>query len=50
MSPKEKEFVKFESYELKKEVIENFLLHNYRKISPHALANILLFYSFIYKS
>jgi 8-oxo-dGTP pyrophosphatase MutT (NUDIX family) len=43
--PIEKEFTQFEYYDLQREAIKDFLLSNYKQITPHSLANILMFYS-----
>lgn len=42
--PKEKEFINFEYYHLKKDIFEQFLLTNYQIITPHACANMLMYY------
>jgi 8-oxo-dGTP pyrophosphatase MutT (NUDIX family) len=43
--PEDNEFVKLESYDLTRESIESFLMSNYKKISPHTLANIFMYCS-----
>jgi hypothetical protein len=44
MIPKEKEFINFEYYNLTRETFEQFLLNNYQTITPHACANMLMYY------
>jgi 8-oxo-dGTP pyrophosphatase MutT (NUDIX family) len=45
MIPKEKEFISLEGFDLTKKAIENFIIHNYDKLTPHALGNLLMYYS-----
>jgi 8-oxo-dGTP pyrophosphatase MutT (NUDIX family) len=39
---KEKEFRKFEAYQYEKQFIENFIISNYKELTPHTLANMLM--------
>jgi 8-oxo-dGTP pyrophosphatase MutT (NUDIX family) len=40
--PKEKEFKKFEAYQHERQSIENFIISNYKELTPHTLANMLM--------
>lgn len=44
MIPVDKEFTKLQYYDLKKYVIEEFLLNNYERTTSNAIGNILMFY------
>jgi 8-oxo-dGTP pyrophosphatase MutT (NUDIX family) len=44
MVPGEMEFTEFEFYDLEGKVIKNFLLAHQKETTPHALANMLMFY------
>jgi 8-oxo-dGTP pyrophosphatase MutT (NUDIX family) len=43
--PQEKEFKKLEGLELTRREIKNFLSANYSRMTPHAIENILIYYS-----
>lgn len=43
--PQEKEFKRLEKVELTRKKIEKFLSNNYNAMTPHALANLLLYHS-----
>jgi len=44
--PAEKEFRKLEAYEYNETSIKNFVESNYKEMTPHTLANMLLMYSY----
>ena len=41
-APKEKEFRNFEVYQYDKRSIEKFIKSNYKQLTPHSLANMLM--------